>query len=293
MAGKVLRVKLYTDSNGASKGHGTVEYEHPVEAVQAISMFNEQKLYGRPMSIRMDKYEPEETPDVLPSKLPSGLEGVGKGLGIGGQPLNVSKSLLGANAQIAVPVTPPTPVAPMGAAPIGHHVPPPLAQQGGGGNDHLHHHSLNLSNIDSRALSNLVSQSGGLGGALGSALASVSSGLRAQQTPPQPMYNSYETDYRRDLPDVYGPGPGPVDAVVGSAMRPPSDTVVVRNLPQNFDWKQLRDRFSEVGDISYAELKGPGTAVIRFHFDRSAQRAVSQLHGLRFEGRSLEVNYYY
>ena len=49
LAGKVLRVRLYTDSSGQSKGHGTVEFDHPVEAVQAISMFNEQKLYGRAM----------------------------------------------------------------------------------------------------------------------------------------------------------------------------------------------------------------------------------------------------
>ena len=49
LAGKTLRVRLYTDSTGQSKGHGTVEFEHPVEAVQAISMFNNQKLYGRPM----------------------------------------------------------------------------------------------------------------------------------------------------------------------------------------------------------------------------------------------------
>ena len=56
-------------------------------------MFHDQNLYGRAMSIRMDKYEPEEMPEVLPSKLPSGLESIGKGLGIGGQPLNIGKSL--------------------------------------------------------------------------------------------------------------------------------------------------------------------------------------------------------
>ena len=49
------------------------------------------------MSIRMDKYEPEEMPEVLPSKLPSGLESIGKGLGIGGQPLNIGKSLSNAS----------------------------------------------------------------------------------------------------------------------------------------------------------------------------------------------------
>ena len=49
LAGKVLRVRLYTGVDGVSKGHGTVEFEHPVEAVQGISMFHDQKLYGRAM----------------------------------------------------------------------------------------------------------------------------------------------------------------------------------------------------------------------------------------------------
>ena len=34
LAGKVTNVKLYTDPTGNSKGHGTVEFEHPVEAVR-------------------------------------------------------------------------------------------------------------------------------------------------------------------------------------------------------------------------------------------------------------------
>ena len=61
-------------------------------------------------SIRMDKYECEDVAEVLPSKLPSGLEGVGKGLGIGGQPLNVSKSLLGASVPPPSVAVAPAPV---------------------------------------------------------------------------------------------------------------------------------------------------------------------------------------
>jgi len=102
LAGKVAKVKLNTDQQGQSRGYGTVEYEHPVEAVQAISMFHNQKLYGRSMSVRMDKYECEDDIETIPSKLPSGLETVGKGLGINGQPLNVAKSIMNA-ALIAPP----------------------------------------------------------------------------------------------------------------------------------------------------------------------------------------------
>lgn len=113
LAGKVAKVKLSHDSQGQSRGYGTVEYEHPVEAVQAISMFHNQKLYGRTMSVRMDKYECEDDLEALPSKLPSGLESIGKGLGVGGQPLNIAKSIM--NAALVAPPHLPTagqPIAP-------------------------------------------------------------------------------------------------------------------------------------------------------------------------------------
>lgn len=36
LAGRVINVDLLTDKEGKSRGFGTVEFEHPVEAVQAI-----------------------------------------------------------------------------------------------------------------------------------------------------------------------------------------------------------------------------------------------------------------
>lgn len=122
LAGKVAKVKLSHDSNGQSKGYGTVEYEHPVEAVQAISMFHNQKLFGRVMSVRMDKYECEDDVEALPSKLPTGLESIGKGLGVGGQPLNVAKSIM--NAAVVAPPHLATP-----GQPIPHQMHPQAIQQ--------------------------------------------------------------------------------------------------------------------------------------------------------------------
>ncbi|KAF7494610.1 Myelin expression factor 2 [Sarcoptes scabiei] len=109
LAGKVSKVRLYCDHEGKSKGFGVVEFEHPVEAVQAISMFNNQKLYDRILSVRLDRFDNEDqfNNDGLPAKLPRGLEGIGKGLGIGGQPLNINKTALANN------------VNPMGPSPIG------------------------------------------------------------------------------------------------------------------------------------------------------------------------------
>lgn len=68
---------------GKSRGFGVVEYEHPVEAVQAISMLHNQMLYDRRLSVRMDRVD---KPDG-PPKLPEGLKGLGMGLGANGTPL--------------------------------------------------------------------------------------------------------------------------------------------------------------------------------------------------------------
>jgi len=100
LAGRVVMVELNRDKEGKSRGHGVIEYDHPVEAVQAISMFNGQSLYDRKMTVRFDK-SPGPTPEEaaqLPSRLPEGLVGVGMGLGSGGNPLTeVAKNLPGSD----------------------------------------------------------------------------------------------------------------------------------------------------------------------------------------------------
>ncbi|EEC20166.1 29 kDa ribonucleoprotein B, putative [Ixodes scapularis] len=199
LAGRVINVDLRTDKDGNSKGHGIVEFDHPIEAVQAISMFNGQKLYSRSMSVRMDKYN-EDLDGSLPSKLPNGLQSVGKGLGAGGNPLNMS-----AAAMASMGLTPP-------AAGMG---------LGGGG---------------------------------------------------------------------------------------------ANPLPMNYTWQNLRDRFRDVGTVRYTDVKGRGTAVVRFNSERDAQRAVGilchqvaqilaasarlvpivthMMNGIRIENRQIEVRLY-
>ena len=106
LAGRVVMVELNRDKDGKSRGHAVIEYDHPVEAVQAISMFNDQNLYDRKMTVRFDK-SPGPTPEELaqlPSRLPEGLGGVGMGLGSGGNPLTeVAKNLPQANANSSNP----------------------------------------------------------------------------------------------------------------------------------------------------------------------------------------------
>jgi RNA recognition motif-containing protein len=48
LAGRIVNAEVTKNREGRSRGFGIVDYSHPVEAVQAISMFNNQrvKAYG-------------------------------------------------------------------------------------------------------------------------------------------------------------------------------------------------------------------------------------------------------
>lgn len=87
LAGRVIDCDLSLDKDGKSRGFAVVEFDHPVEAVQAISMFDQQLLYERRMRIRLDKIPDHE-------KMIEGLVSVGMGLGPNGEPLrNVAYNL--------------------------------------------------------------------------------------------------------------------------------------------------------------------------------------------------------
>lgn len=90
LAGKVISVDLSTDKEGNSRGFAVIEYDHPVEAVQAISMLDRQMLFDRRMTVRLDRV-PDKNEGL---KLPEGLGGIGIGLGPNGEPLrDVARNL--------------------------------------------------------------------------------------------------------------------------------------------------------------------------------------------------------
>uniref|UniRef100_A0A8D2MPX6 Myelin expression factor 2 n=1 Tax=Zonotrichia albicollis TaxID=44394 RepID=A0A8D2MPX6_ZONAL len=99
IAGTVKRADIKEDKDGKSRGMGTVTFEQAIEAVQAISMFNGQFLFDRPMHVKMDdKSVPHEDFRVVDSKssqLPRGLGGIGMGLGPGGQPISATQLSMG------------------------------------------------------------------------------------------------------------------------------------------------------------------------------------------------------
>ncbi|CAG9856984.1 unnamed protein product [Phyllotreta striolata] len=87
LAGRVVNVDLPLDKDGKIRGFAVIEYDHPVEAVQSISMLQGQVLNERPLAVRMDRAN-----DAI--KLPDGLRSIGMGLGPNGEPLrNVAYNL--------------------------------------------------------------------------------------------------------------------------------------------------------------------------------------------------------
>ena len=66
----------------------------------------------------------------------------------------------------------------------------------------------------------------------------------------------------------------PGNMMMSSQPGPSSDTVLVRNLPLDFNWQNLREGFSHCGEIKYAEIKERGMGLVRFAMERDAERAV-------------------
>ncbi|XP_041695602.1 heterogeneous nuclear ribonucleoprotein M isoform X4 [Coregonus clupeaformis] len=93
MAGVVVRTDILEDKDGNSRGMGTVTFDMPIEAVQAVSMFNGQLLFNRVMHVKLDEKSLPKGDFASPERppaLPRGLSGIGQGLGPGGQPIDAT-----------------------------------------------------------------------------------------------------------------------------------------------------------------------------------------------------------
>lgn len=379
LAGKVQSVDLSLDKEGNSRGFAVVEYDHPVEAVQAISMLDRQMLYDRRMTVRLDRI-PDKNEGL---KLPEGLGGVGIGLGPNGEPLkdvahnlpnggnqNASQLLNNVqNAQQLSAVTSgqvvgggssagnllgslsgvmfgnnsavqPSPVAPK----------PGMGNNSGSGGGGLNLNNLNPSNLAAvvgnlgAALSNplltsslsnlglnlgnsggnddgLVSasnvglsnnySSGGGGGGYGGVGNNYNSGGGSAGSGGGGVsggnvgYNAYNSsaggvsnagnnqldgnDYGNsgNQLDMFGGGGNVgvgggnvgVGGGAGNAGGGPrkSDTIIIKNVPLSCTWQTLRDKFRDVGEVKFAEIRGNDLGVVRFFKERDAELAIGKI----------------
>lgn len=77
LAGQVLSCSLIN----IKRRYAKVQYSHPLEAVQAVSMLNGQMYFGLPLKVSLEK-NPKN--DII---LPKGLVNIGLGLGLQGRPV--------------------------------------------------------------------------------------------------------------------------------------------------------------------------------------------------------------
>ncbi|CAL1282568.1 unnamed protein product [Larinioides sclopetarius] len=303
IAGKLVKVELNVDNEGKSKGHGTAEYEHPLEAVQAISMFNGQRLYARIMNVRMDKFSEEG--DSIPSKLPVGLHGIGKGLGINGQPMQFSKNATGPTGSFG-----------FGMGMGGNVCDDFISGSVGGGvmsgssNLMLSSPGMGLATTGSMGMNNSMTADRMMGAsAMGMSMSGSSMGVpspsvgmgmggtSSMMASGNMMGRSGIDSMGRDTPYQLGSGGRSFrdgfdrsnDSYGNSSL---SDTVLLGNLPSSFSWQTLKERFRDIGEVRFAELKGQGNAIIRFANIQDAQRAVDLMNGYRIEGRAIQVRFY-
>uniref|UniRef100_A0A2K5C3E9 RRM domain-containing protein n=1 Tax=Aotus nancymaae TaxID=37293 RepID=A0A2K5C3E9_AOTNA len=70
--------------------------------------------------------------------------------------------------------------------------------------------------------------------------------------------------------------------------------IFVRNLPFNFTWKMLKDKFNECGHVLYADIKmengkSKGCSVVKFESPEVAERPCWMMNGMKLSGREIDV----
>ncbi|XP_041980825.1 myelin expression factor 2-like [Aricia agestis] len=325
MAGKIHHVDLAVDKDGNSRGFAVIEYDHPVEAVQAISMFDKQMLYERRMTVRMDR----GSSDKFELRLPDGLKSIGVGLGPNGEPLrdvarNLPQNTTPNNINLAN-TAPSLGAGVLGAMPTASvalnglgttlAANPLAANTGLTGNLGLQ--ALGLSSLG--ALQNQLLQQGLTANDLATMLtqaqaANVTSNnlsLNTNDLSSSVLGNSGMGNNVMGSSSMNNMNSGPLSnsnrsmggalsnqsygreqAVPPSSRDKPSDMVIITNLPSTVTWQLIREKFSECGDVKYAEVTAPDTAVVRFHKEWDAERAIKMFDRTRIDGRTIDVRYF-
>ncbi|XP_028135169.1 heterogeneous nuclear ribonucleoprotein M [Diabrotica virgifera virgifera] len=324
LAGRIVNIDLPLDKDGRIRGFAVIEYDHPVEAVQAISMFNHQSFFDRTLAVRMDRAN-----DNI--KLPEGLRSIGMGLGPNGEPLkcvahnlnNQSNSstngLLGAvpnnTLQQLSSLTGLSALNALQSANLG---------------------SLLGNNLGSNDLSSLVSNSlGGGGGGNPQPFGNNSSSNYNSQTS---NYNSQSSNlgsgnsYHRGGGDDYQSGGGNSFggggnygngnndgynssnslsgrgfqnsgnistytsdrlSFVDNTNKTFSKKVLISNLPSTLSYNLLNEKCQEFGDVQGFETKGQGSVLLTYASDWQAEKAIKNLDKARIDGRMIDARLYF
>uniref|UniRef100_A0A3Q3EIM8 Myelin expression factor 2 n=1 Tax=Labrus bergylta TaxID=56723 RepID=A0A3Q3EIM8_9LABR len=313
MAGVVKRADVKEDKDGKSRGMGTVTFEQPLEAVQAISMFNGQMLFDRQMHVKMDEKSlpPDDFHQVEKSpQLPRGLGGIGMGLGPGGQPINANRlsggggmGMSGSGGYGGMDN-----MGSMGGfggrdmAPVGRMG--DMFRSGMGGMDRDFGHS------DMSMNRGFGDSFGGMGGGFGGGMSSggmghmgtgLGSGMGNMSMDRMGGSNFDRMgmsgmDMNRGFGGYGGGGPGHMGGGMldrGSGSKGGCQ-IFVRNLSYDLTWQKLKEKFSHCGQVMFAEIKmengkSKGCGTVRFDSPESADKACRMMNGTKINGREVDV----
>ncbi|XP_052582246.1 myelin expression factor 2 isoform X2 [Peromyscus eremicus] len=323
IAGTVKRADIKEDKDGKSRGMGTVTFEQAIEAVQAISMFNGQFLFDRPMHVKMDDksvpHEDYRSHDSKTSQLPRGLGGIGMGLGPGGQPISASQlNISGVMGNLG----------PSGVGFGGLEAMNSMAGFGGVGRMGELYRGAVTSSMERDFGRGDIGINRGFGdsfGRLGSAMIGgfagrigasnmgpVGTGISGSMGGMSSVTGGMGMglDRMSSSFDRMGPGIGAIlersidvdrgflSGPMGSGMRDrlgsKGNQIFVRNLPFDLTWQKLKEKFSQCGHVMFAEIKmengkSKGCGTVRFESPESAEKACRIMNGIKISGREIDV----
>uniref|UniRef100_A0A8C3CRN2 Heterogeneous nuclear ribonucleoprotein M n=1 Tax=Cairina moschata TaxID=8855 RepID=A0A8C3CRN2_CAIMO len=316
IAGTVKRADIKEDKDGKSRGMGTVTFEQAIEAVQAISMFNGQFLFDRPMHVKMDdKSVPHEDFRVADSKgpqLPRGLGGIGMGLGPGGQPISATQLNMGGGMGNMGPggmgIDGPGfgGMNRMGGGLPGFRGMEGMANMGGFGVSRMGEMFRggmggNMDRDFGRSEMQLNRGFGDSFGRMGGGMGGMNNMAGGMGIGMDRMSSGFDRlgpamgggpDRNMDIDRGFVPGP------MGSGMRErlgsKGNQIFVRNLPFDLTWQKLKEKFSQCGHVMFAEIKmengkSKGCGTVRFDSPESAEKACRIMNGIKISGREIDV----
>ncbi|XP_061670657.1 myelin expression factor 2 [Syngnathoides biaculeatus] len=305
MAGVVKRADVKEDKDGKSRGMGTVTFEQPLEALQAISMFNGQMLFDRQMHVKMDEKsippddyrQMEKTP-----QLPRGLSGIGMGLGPGGQPINANHlssgggmgpggmdgpnyggmNRLGAGMGVGGGFGGMDNMANM--VNFGGRDMMPMGRMGDMYRSRMGGMDRDFGNCDMPMNRGYGDSFGGIGSGMGSmGMDRMGSGFDRMGMSGMDMNRGFG-----------GGGPGQMGMSDRGFGPKGGCQIFVRNLSYELTWQKLKEKFSHCGHVMFADIKmengkSKGCGTVRFDSPESAEKACRMMNGTKINGREVDV----
>lgn len=299
IAGTVKRADIKEDKDGKSRGMGTVTFEQAIEAVQAISMFNGQFLFDRPMHVKMDDksvpHEDYRSHDSKTSQLPRGLGGIGMGLGPGGQPISASQlNISGVMGNLG----------PSGVGFGGLEAMNSMAGFGGVGRMGELYRGAVTSSMErdfgrgdigiNRGFGDSFGRLGGSMGGMSSVTGGMGMGLDRMSSSFDRMGPGIGAILERSIDVDRGFLSGPMGSGMRDRLGSKGNQIFVRNLPFDLTWQKLKEKFSQCGHVMFAEIKmengkSKGCGTVRFESPESAEKACRIMNGIKISGREIDV----